>query len=216
MIKAAIFDFDGTLANTMPDLVTSLNQMRAHFGYAPITETDVLRAVNNATPKYVRLCLPDDFDESCMQEAMDAYFAAYAVYHLDRTAPYAGIPNLLTKLKSDGIRLAVMSNKDDGHVKEMTEALFPGMFDSAWGTVEGIPVKPNPARAFLIAKEFGVKPDETVFIGDSDFDMITAVNAGMIPVGVSWGYRDSETLAKGGAAYIADDTDKLYDIIKSL
>lgn len=216
MIKAAIFDFDGTLANTMPDLVTSLNQMRAHFGYAPITETDVLRAVNNATPKYVRLCLPDDFDESRMQEAMDAYFAAYAVYHLDRTAPYAGIPNLLTKLKSDGIRLAVMSNKDDGHVKEMTEALFPGMFDSAWGTVDGIPVKPNPARAFLIAKEFGVKPDETVFIGDSDFDMITAVNAGMVPVGVSWGYRDSETLSKGGAAYIADDTDKLYDIIKSL
>ena len=62
MIKAAIFDFDGTLANTMPDLVITLNSMRAHFGYAPITEREVLRAVNNATPQFVRLCLPEDFD----------------------------------------------------------------------------------------------------------------------------------------------------------
>ena len=131
MIKAAIFDFDGTLANTMPDLVTSLNRMRAHFGYAPITEREVLRAVNNATPKYVRLCLPEDFDESRMGEALDAYYAAYAEHYLDKTAPYPGVPALLAKLREDGILLAVMSNKDDRNVKEMTEALFPGAFDAA-------------------------------------------------------------------------------------
>ena len=121
MIKAAIFDFDGTLANTMPDLVITLNSMRAHFGYAPITEREVLRAVNNATPQFVRLCLPEDFDESRMEEAMSTYYAAYAIHYLDETAPYPGIADLLVKLRGDGIRLAVMSNKDDRHIKKMTQ-----------------------------------------------------------------------------------------------
>lgn len=216
MIKAAIFDFDGTLANTMPDLATSLNRMRAHFGYAPITEREVLRAVNNATPKYVRLCLPEDFDESRMGEAMDAYYAAYAEHYLDKTAPYPGVSALLAKLRADGILLAVMSNKDDRNVKEMTEALFPGAFDAAWGTVADVPAKPNPARAFLIAEDFGVRPEDVAFIGDSDFDMITAGNAGMVPVGVTWGYRDAKTLISGGAAYLAENADDLYHTIKSI
>lgn len=216
MIKAAIFDFDGTLANTLPDLCTSLNLMRAHFGYEPITEKEVLYAVNNATPRYVRLCLPDDFDELRMDEAIEAYFAAYAKYYLDKTVPYDGVADLLARLRADGIRLAVMSNKDDEHVKEMTETLFPGAFDAAWGTVDGVPVKPDPARAFMIAEDFGVKPEEVAFIGDSDVDMMTAGNAGMLPIGVSWGYRSADILKKAGASYISDDAENLYKIIKSL
>lgn len=216
MIKAAVFDLDGTLANTMPDLVITLNIMRAHFGYAPITEKEVLRAVNNATPRYVRLCLPDDFDESRIEEALTVYFAAYEEHYLDKTKPYDGISSMLTRLRDDGVRLSVMSNKDDGHVKKMAATLFPGLFDSAWGTVAGVPVKPDPARAFLIAEEFGFAPSEIAFIGDSDVDMITATHAGMIPVGVSWGYRDCETLRNNGALHLASNADDLYQILKSL
>ncbi len=216
MIKAAIFDFDGTLANTLPDLCTSLNLMRAHFGYQPITDKDVLRAVNNATVRFIRMCLPDNFDDARMDEAVEAYFAAYAKYYLDKTAPYEGVAELLARLRANGIGLAVMSNKDNEHVGEMTEALFPGAFDAIWGTVEGVPVKPDPARAFMIAEEFSVKPEEVAFVGDSDVDVITAKNAGMLPIGVSWGYRSAEILKKAGAAYVADDTEELYKIIKSL
>ena len=216
MIKAAVFDFDGTLATTMPDLVISLNLMRAHFGYAPITEVEVLRAVNNATPRYVQLCLPDDFDKSRMEEAITVYFAAYAEHYLDKTAPYAGISDMLGHLREEGVRLSVMSNKDDGHVKKMVETLFPGLFDSAWGTVADVPVKPDPARAFLIAEEFGLTPSEIAFIGDSDVDMTTAIRAGMIPVGVSWGYRDEETLRNSGAHDIASNAYDLYKILQSL
>lgn len=215
MIKAAIFDFDGTLANTLPDLCTSLNLMRAHFGYEPITEKKVLHAVNNATVRFIRLCLPDDFDKARMDEAVETYFAAYAKYYLDKTAPYEGVAGLLARLRADGIRLAVMSNKDNEHVGEMTEALFPGAFDAIWGTVEGVPVKPDPARAFMIAQDFGVKPEEVAFVGDSDVDMMTAKNAGMLPVGVSWGYRSEEVLQNAGAAYVAGDAEELYKIIKS-
>lgn len=216
MIKAAIFDFDGTLANTLPDLCTSLNLMRAHFGYEPIADKDVLCAVNNATVRFIRLCLPNDFDEAHMDEAVEAYFAAYAKYYLDKTAPYEGVAELLAKLRTDGIGLAVMSNKDNEHVGEMTEALFPGAFDAIWGTVEGVPVKPDPARAFMIARDFGVKREDVAFIGDSDVDMMTAKNAGMLPIGVSWGYRSAEVLRNAGAAYVAENVEDLYKIIKSL
>jgi len=216
MIKAAIFDFDGTLANTLPDLCTSLNLMRAHFGYEPISDKDVLRAVNNATERFIRLCLPDDFDEARMDEAVEAYFAAYAKYYLDKTAPYEGVAELLARLRTDGIGLAVMSNKDNEHVGEMTEALFPGAFDAIWGTVEGVPVKPDPARAFMTARDFRVKPEDVAFVGDSDVDMMTAKNAGMLPIGVSWGYRSAEVLQDAGAAYVAANSEELYRIIKAI
>ena len=213
MIKAAIFDFDGTLANTLPDLCSSINRMRAHFGYEPVTVDDVLRAVNNATPRFIRLSLPEDFDESHMDEATEAYFASYDVHYLDETVPYDGVPEMIAKLKKEGVRLAVMSNKDNTHLREMVEKLFPGLFDTVWGTVEGVPVKPDPARAFLIAEEFGMKPEEFAFIGDSDVDMMTAKNAGMLPVGVSWGYRSAAILSESGAEALANNTDALYDIL---
>ena len=79
-----------------------------------------------------------------------------------------------------------------------------------------MPVKPDPARAFMIARDFGVKPEDVAFVGDSDVDMMTAKNAGMLPIGVSWGYRSAEVLQNAGAAYIAEDAEDLYRIIKSL
>ena len=213
MIKAAIFDFDGTLANTLPDWHTSVNLMRACLGYEPITEKEVLDAVYNAG--FIRLCLPDDFDEVRMNEATEAYFSAYAEHYFDKTTAYDGIAELLAKLRALGIKLAVLSNKEHEHVGEMTEALFPGAFDAIWGAVKEVPMKPNPARAFMIVENFDVKPEETTLIGDADVDMMTAKNAGMLPIGVSWGYRGEDVLKKAGAAYVAGDAEDLYKIIKS-
>ena len=151
-----------------------------------------------------------------MDEAVEAYFAAYAKYYLDKTAPYEGVAGLLARLRADGIRLAVMSNKDNEHVGEMTEALFPGAFDAIWGAVKEVPVKPNPARAFMIVENFDVKPEETTLIGDADVDMMTAKNAGMLPIGVSWGYRSEDVLKKAGAAYVAANSEELYRITKAI
>jgi HAD hydrolase, family IA, variant 1 len=214
MIKAAIFDFDGTLANTLPDWHTSVNLMRACLGYEPIAEKEVLGAVYNAG--FIRLCLPDDFDEARMNEATEAYFAAYAEHYFDKTTAYDGIAELLAKLRALGIKLAVLSNKEHEHATEMTEALFPRAFDAVWGAVKEVPSKPDPARAFMIAENFDVKPEETALIGDAGVDMVTAKNAGMLPIGVSWGYRSAEVLQNAGAAYIAEDAEDLYRIIKSL
>ena len=119
-------------------------------------------------------------------------------------------------MKAQGVKLGVMSNKNHSHILKMVDALFPDTFDSVWGTIPEVPAKPNPARAYLIAEEFGLKPSEIAFIGDSDVDMITACNAGTVPVGVAWGYRPADVLRENGAVYTPATADALYDVLNGL
>lgn len=216
LIKAAIFDFDGTLANTLPDLKITINLTRESYGLAPVTEDDVLLHVNNHIPAYIRLMIPELGDETLWNEAEQRYYAFYDEHYLAETVPYGGIPEILAKLKADGIKLAVMSNKNHSHILKMVDALFPNTFDSVWGTIPEVPAKPDPARAFLIADEFGADIEKIAFIGDSDVDMITACNAKAVPIGVSWGYRPAEVLRENGAKYTPVDADELYEMLKSL
>ena len=187
MIKAAIFDFDGTLANTLPDLKITINLTRESYGLPPVTEADVLVHVNNHMPAYIRKMIPELGDETLWDEAEQRYYAFYDEHYLSETVPYDGIPEILAKLKADGVKLAVMSNKNHSHIIKMVDALFPDAFDSIWGTIPEVPAKPNPARAFLIAEELGLSISDIAFIGDSDVDMLTACNATAVPVGVAWG-----------------------------
>ena len=216
MIKVAIFDFDGTLANTLPDLKITINLTRESYVLPPVTEADVLFHVNNHIPAYIRLMIPELADEKLWDEAEQRYYAFYDDHYLAETVPYDGIPEILAKLKADGVKLAVMSNKNHSHILKMVAALFPDTFDSVWGTIPEVPAKPNPARAFLIAEEFGADIGDIAFIGDSDVDMITACNAKAIPVGVAWGYRPADCLRENGAKYTPENADELYEMLKSL
>ena len=210
MIKVAIFDFDGTLANTLPDLKITINLTRESYGLAPVTEDDVLLHVNNHIPAYIRLMIPELQSEALWEEAEQRYYAFYDDHYLAETVPYPHIPEILEKLKSDGVKLAVMSNKNHSHILKMVDALFPNTIDSVWGTIPEVPAKPNPASAFLIAEEFGEDIENIAFIGDSDVDMITACNAKAIPIGVSWGYGKVEDMEKAGAAAIAHTMEQLF------
>ncbi len=216
MIKVAIFDFDGTLANTLPDLKITINLTREHYGLPPVTEADVLLHVNNHLEKYIELMIPELGSREKWDEALALYYKIYDDHYLNETVPYPGIPEILAKLKEDGVKLAVASNKNHSHIILMVEALFPKMFDSVWGVVPEVPAKPNPARVHLIAEEFGVTPDEIAFIGDSDVDMLTSANAKTQSIGVSWGYRPAECLRENGAIYTPVDATDLYNTIKSI
>lgn len=216
LVKAAIFDFDGTLANTLPDLKITLNLTRETYGLPPVTEDDILVHVNNHMPVYIRRMIPELGDEALWDEALQRYYVLYDDHYLSETVPYAGIPEMLMKLKAQGVKLAVMSNKNHSHILKMVDALFPNTFDSVWGTIPEVPAKPNPARAFLIADELGVDASEIAFVGDSDVDMLTACNAKTIPVGVAWGYRPADVLRENGAVYTPADSDELYDVLASL
>ena len=216
MLKVAIFDFDGTLANTLPDLKITINLTRESYGLPPVTENDVLMHVNNHIPAYIRLMIPELADEARWNEAEQRYYAFYDDHYLSETVPYDGIPEMLAQLKADGVKLAVMSNKNHSHILKLVNALFPDTFDSIWGTIPEVPAKPNPARAFMIADEFGEPIENIAFVGDSDVDMITACNAKAIPIGVAWGYRPADCLRENGAKYTPENADKLYEILKNL
>ena len=205
MIKAIIFDLDGTLADTMKDLGTAMNAMLRSYGYKERTRKELTSFINKGARYFVWKSLPDGLTDEPESEtvtaAMKIYSENYAKCYLDKTTEYDGITEALTKLKERGIKMGVLSNKPDRFVKEIANKLFPDIFVCAYGQTD-LPVKPDPAAAFMVAKELGAAPSECAFVGDSDIDMTTAINAKMLPVGVSWGYRPEECLKEAGAKVI--------------
>ncbi len=216
MIKAAVFDLDGTLTNTMPDLIITISEVREIYGLPPITEEEVLRAVNLPTPDFIKLCMSQLPTEEQKDESVRLYLEHYKNHMVDKTYPYDGITELLQKLKDAGKKIAILSNKDDINVKFMCDAFFRGLIDEPWGKRDEYPGKPDPTSAFALTKVLGCKPREIVYIGDSDVDMKTGRNAGFVTVGASWGYRSAEILRETGAEYIVDSAADLGRLIDKL
>jgi phosphoglycolate phosphatase len=218
MLKAVIFDLDGTLADTMLDLQTAMNTMLRQRGWQERSREDLLRFINKGARAFVAQSMPDgswkSLDDEEVTRSLEIYNQCYAACYADKTAPYPGVAELVKELSDEGMSLAVLSNKQDRFVKVIIEKLFPGIFAEAWGQSE-YPTKPDPTAALEIARRLGVSAGECAFVGDSDIDMNTAKNAGMYAVGVSWGYRDGDVLRSAGADAVADDADALSAILKS-
>lgn len=216
MFKCAIFDLDGTLADTMDDLMTAMNSMLGSFGYPTRTREELTGFINKGARKFVWQSLPDGAasnpDDELVTMALRVYSDFYAECYADKTHPYENITDALAELKAAGVRLGVLSNKQDRFVKDIVYKLFPGIFESVHGHLD-LPEKPDPAAALFVASELGADPAECVFIGDSDIDMRTGLNAGMVPVGVTWGYRSRECLINAGAAFTVDTALELCERI---
>ncbi len=214
-----IFDLDGTLADTLDDLVVAMNAMLDSFSWPNRTREDLLRFINKGARRFVSQSMPEgsftDEDEDIVTEALKRYSDAYAEAYCVHTRPYGGITEALCALKAAGYKLAILSNKQDEFVKVIADTLFPDIFDIKNGQ-SSLPTKPDPTAAIAIADELGAAPEECVFIGDSDIDMMTGVNAGMYPLGVTWGYRGADVLAAAGAKSLIDDPRDLFDVITAL
>ena len=137
----------------------------------------------------------------------------YGEHNMDATAPYEGISELLDRLKTTGVRLAVYSNKDDVFSRQIVEHYFPGVFTLVRGKVEGVPVKPDPAGIRGVMAELDADAETTLFVGDSSVDIRTGHNAGTLTCGVSWGFRSRESLVEAGADCLADTVEELETII---
>jgi len=204
--RAAVFDLDGTLIDSIEDIADSMNAVLLSNGL-PVHEVDVYRSlVGDGSLMLAKRALPENAaDEEKAEETRDLFFEEYRARCMEKTRPYPGIPGLLDMLAGRGIRLAVLSNKFDELTVMLVRSFFPEHdFECVVGSRPGIPRKPSPDGAFLIAGEMGVKPAEFIYFGDTGTDMETAVRAGMFPVGVLWGFRDRNELVSAGASAVIE------------
>ncbi len=211
-----IFDLDGTLAYTIEDLTEAINRMRKRFGWPPLETEEVLKNINLGARILVKGCVPEEYreDGELLDRAYDIYVESYAACYLHTTRAYPEAAAGVAYLKSRGARLAVFSNKQDAQTKAICEKLFPSdTFVCALGHDGSFPHKPSPEGALYLASLLGGKPEDTVFIGDSDIDMKLAANAGMIPVGVAWGYREEALLVARGATKILRRAEDFKDLL---
>lgn len=219
VIKAVIFDLDGTLADTILDLGQAMNGMLREFGWKERTREELIERINRGARLFVARSMPDevysDIDDDIVTKALAVYSEKYSKCYNDKTAPFDGVPELLASLKADSIRLGVLSNKQDEFVRMIAERLFPGTFDFVLGQGK-YPEKPCPDAALAVAREFCCEPCECMFVGDSDIDMKTANNAKMYAMGVSWGYRSPEVLTAAGAAEVAGTPDDIRARISAI
>ena len=217
-VKALIFDLDGTVADTIYAINEGINLMLEELGFEPIGYDDVLSFVNFGARGYVEGALPAPYsdDSAFVDKALEIYNQKYAQTYMHTRECYEGVPEAIEAL-SPHFRLGMLSNKQDEFVLKLVKQLFrDGLFEIAHGTRDGIKPKPDPQAPLEFCEFFGLEPDEIAFVGDSDVDVLTAINSGMVAVDVTWGYRDEETLRRVGAHYIAHTPTELVDILMSL
>lgn len=213
LYKTAIFDMDGTILDTLADLTDSVNAAMCWVGAPERSIDEVRRFVGNGAYKLIERSLPDGTGRGRIEDVLNFYRPYYETHSRLKTAPYAGIPEVLSELRSNGIRLAVASNKPDGAVKQLAAHYFPGLFDTAVGDRAGLRVKPAPDLLQVAMGVLGADAASTVYVGDSDVDIETAKNAGIPCISVAWGFRDEDFLRENGARTIVHDAAALYAAI---
>lgn len=217
MIKAVLFDLDGTLVNSLSDLADSTNFALKESGF-PTHETEKYKyLVGDGIPKLIERALPEgEKTEENKSKCLELFMARYREHYFDKTDAYDGIKELLFELKKQGLKIAVISNKAQEMAQKVVEKVFGDIFDSVAGKREGYKTKPDPALTLAIIKELGVTPEACVLIGDSGMDMAAAVNAQVTGIGVTWGFRTETELRQNGADYIADTPAQILNIIKEI
>ena len=213
MYKTVIFDLDGTLLDTLEDLMNSVNYALASFGLPERSYGEIRDRVGHGIRNLVDRSVPDGTDAALTDRVFGCFKEHYQLHCTDKTAPYPGVNDLMIKLKNEGIRIGIISNKADPAVRELVPVYFDGLVDIARGELPGVPKKPAPDGVLRMMDEFGAKPEETVYVGDSDVDLATAVNSGIDHVIVTWGFRDREFLIGRGARVLADTADEVYAIV---
>ncbi|MBR4911148.1 MAG: HAD-IA family hydrolase [Clostridia bacterium] len=217
MIKAVLFDLDGTLADSLLDLAKSTNYAIGKFGY-PARETERYKYyAGDGMPKMIERALPEDGkNPENVAKILPVFLEYYGKHYCDNTKAYPGMVELIDSLKDRGITVAVVTNKAQEMAEKVVGKLYGGRFDLILGKCEGIPPKPDPTAALIAMKKLGVTPEDCVFVGDSEMDVKTGVNSGAYPVGVLWGFREKEELLGGGAKKIIERPQELLAIIDEL
>lgn len=205
MIKGAIFDLDGTLIQTLPSLIWTGNAMLEHYGLAPRSDSDFRHFVGYGAYELVRRLLKSHGidDEAKTRAAYAVYLELFEEGCIKNIAVYPGINEVLDELDRQGLPYSVLTNKPHQMTHKVIAHCFdPNRFRILQGQSDAWPRKPDPTAALHLAEQMGVEPAACAFVGDSDADMQTAVNGGMIGIGAVWGFRDAAELKQNGATHL--------------
>lgn len=213
-VKAVIFDLDGTLLNTLTDLSASVNYTLERFGFPLRSAREVRSYLGNGIRALVEKSLPAD-KKDMTDECLKVFKDYYDIHKDDNTAPYNGIVDMLRSVKAAGLKTAIVSNKYDAAVQYLKDVTFSGLIDFAVGEGNGIAAKPAPDGVWLALKKLNAVNEESVYVGDSEVDLMTAENSGLKCVAVTWGFRDREELILRGAKNVIDAPDRLASLLIS-
>ena len=213
--KAIIFDLDGTLLDTLDDLADSVNHTMEVFGWPCKTREQVRAFVGNGLRRLMQLSVPDGEDNPRFEEAVREQGRFYQLNCNNRTSPYPGIMELLEKLRNDGYKLAIVSNKADGAVQELSRIYFRDLMDTSVGESAGVRRKPYPDTVLKVMENLKASKDECLYVGDSEVDIRTARNADIDCASVLWGFRSRKQLEDCQAEVFCSNTEELYEYIKN-
>ncbi len=212
--KLAIFDLDGTLLDTIDDLKEAVNHAMNLRGFPTFTRDEVMAMVGHGARNLMRKALPVGHKDDDMVDAAYNDFRAYYITHIDiYTKPFTGIQDLLAKLRQEGIMLAVASNKFQEGTEHLIKEFFPEIpFVAVLGGRPGFPLKPDPEIVGEVLRKADINKEDAVMIGDSDTDMETAANGGIMGIAVNWGYRD---MSSNENLLVANSVEELFFFLKN-
>ena len=215
MGKGIIFDLDGTLTDTLRDLCDSTNYALRQMGWNERSLNEVRRCVGNGVRKLIERAAPQD--ECVTGEDFEKCFGIFQKHYLvhcqDHTCLYPGVEQMLHEVHARGYHIAIVSNKLQQGVDELSETFFRDVVDAAIGQRTGIPLKPAPDMVELALRQLSLSKDEVVYVGDSEVDIQTAHNAGIPCISVLWGFRDCDQLLEAGATTFASTPAEILELL---
>lgn len=204
MKNTAVFDMDGTILNTLDDLMDSTNFALKNNGLKERSLEEIRFFVGNGIQKLIERAVPQGTSKEVFEKVFADFKSHYKIHCADKTSYYDGIPSVIQTLRKMGVKTAVVSNKADFAVQELVEVYFKGLFDVALGERAGVSKKPSPDMVNAALSVLGVEKESAFYIGDSDVDFETAKNSSLDFIGVSWGFRGRKFLENLGSKNIID------------
>ena len=209
--RYAIFDLDGTLLDTLDDLTDSMNYLLGKHNFPLRTRDEVRNFVGNGVRKLVERAVPNDYKED--DEFIDKFYNDFSLYynsHSDiKTSPYPGTLDMLDKLLENGFDIAIVSNKIDSAVKDLSMKFFGERIQADIGEKPSIGHKPEPDMVFMAMEKMDADKGNSIYIGDSEVDIQTAKNSGIPCISVLWGFKDRKFLEMSGASILVDSMESL-------